>query len=241
MGYTNIAIGVALLLGFEFPQNFNSPYQAVSLQDFWRRWHMTLSRWLRDYLYIPLGGNRRGRARTYLNLMVTMLLGGLWHGASWTFVVWGGLNGLYLSASKAWGEIPSRREPTGPKIPSWIAKAFATLVTFHLICLSWIYFRAPDLARAQAIVTTLGESLLYGDLMDQTSRLRFAHLLLEWRMPFALTALLIAVELWVGSGGSRERWHRVPPLFRYLGYSTLVVATLAFGVFRATHFIYFQF
>ena len=100
-GYTNIAIGVALLLGFEFPQNFASPYTAVSLQDFWRRWHMTLSRWLRDYLYIPLGGNRKGRLFTYRNLMLTMLLGGLWHGAAWTFVIWGGIHGLGLSIERA--------------------------------------------------------------------------------------------------------------------------------------------
>ncbi len=95
-GYTDIAIGLALLLGIQFPQNFNAPYAAASLQDFWRRWHMTLSRWLRDYLYIPLGGNRQGRTRTYVNIMITMLLGGLWHGAAWTFVAWGALHGIGL-------------------------------------------------------------------------------------------------------------------------------------------------
>ena len=95
-GYTDIAIGVAKLLGFQFPQNFDRPYSAQSVQEFWRRWHMTLSRWLRDYLYIPLGGNRKGTVRTYVNLMLTMLLGGLWHGAAWHFVVWGGLHGFYL-------------------------------------------------------------------------------------------------------------------------------------------------
>ena len=99
-GYTDIAIGIALLLGFKFPQNFDSPYAAVSVQDFWRRWHMTLSRWLRDYVYIPLGGNRKGARRTYVNLLLTMLIGGLWHGAGWTFVVWGGLHGLYLAAGR---------------------------------------------------------------------------------------------------------------------------------------------
>ena len=95
-GYTDIAIGLALLLGFTFPRNFDSPYAAVSIQDFWRRWHMTLSRWLRDYLYIPLGGNRKGKVMTYRNLMLTMLIGGLWHGAGWTFVVWGGIHGVGL-------------------------------------------------------------------------------------------------------------------------------------------------
>ena len=97
-GYTDMAIGLALLLGFQLPQNFNRPYLALSLQDFWRRWHMTLSRWLRDYLYIPLGGNRDGERRTYRNLMLTMLLGGLWHGAAWTFLIWGGIHGTALSA-----------------------------------------------------------------------------------------------------------------------------------------------
>ena len=101
-GYTNIAIGIALLLGFTFPQNFDAPYSATSITDFWRRWHMTLSRWLRDYLYIPLGGNRGGSLLTYRNLMLTMLIGGLWHGAGWTFVVWGGIHGTALVAERWW-------------------------------------------------------------------------------------------------------------------------------------------
>src|SRR5579875_3261207 len=122
-GYTNIAIGIALLLGFEFPQNFASPYAAVSLQDFWRRWHMTLSRWLRDYLYIPLGGNRKGRLLTYRNLLLTMLLGGLWHGAAWTFVVWGGIHGLGLAIERLVGW-----RPTG-RVACWIGR----VVTFHVV------------------------------------------------------------------------------------------------------------
>ena len=101
-GYTNIAIGIALLLGFTFPQNFDAPYSATSITDFWRRWHMTLSRWLRDYLYIPLGGNRGGTLLTYRNLMLTMLIGGLWHGAGWTFVVWGGIHGTALVVERWW-------------------------------------------------------------------------------------------------------------------------------------------
>jgi D-alanyl-lipoteichoic acid acyltransferase DltB (MBOAT superfamily) len=113
-GYTDIAIGLALLLGIEFPQNFNAPYAAASLQDFWRRWHMTLSRWLRDYVYIPLGGSRKGRARTYVNLMITMLLGGLWHGAAWTFVAWGGLHGAGLAFERWRGERPTP-DPPVPK------------------------------------------------------------------------------------------------------------------------------
>ncbi|MFZ0325443.1 MAG: MBOAT family O-acyltransferase [Actinomycetes bacterium] len=120
--YTDIAIGLALLLGFRFPQNFDRPYAAASLQSFWRRWHMSLSRWLRDYLYVPLGGNRRGSARTYLNLMLTMLLGGLWHGASWTFVIWGGLHGAGLAVERWWNRRRQRLaaghdEIVGPSNP----------------------------------------------------------------------------------------------------------------------------
>lgn len=134
-GYTDIAIGVALLMGFRFPQNFNRPYAAVSLQDFWRRWHMTLSRWLRDYLYIPLGGSRGSGRVTYRNLMLTMVLGGLWHGAAWTFVVWGALHGCGLAWERWRG--PTRLPP-----------ALARLATFHLVCLGWVFFRSPTLADA---------------------------------------------------------------------------------------------
>jgi D-alanyl-lipoteichoic acid acyltransferase DltB (MBOAT superfamily) len=144
-GYTNIAIGVALLLGFEFPQNFNSPYAAVSLQDFWRRWHMTLSRWLRDYLYIPLGGNRKGSLMTYRNLMLTMLLGGLWHGAAWTFVVWGCIHGVGLCVERATGWRPHTRAQI------W----FGRVLTFHIVCLAWIFFRATSFGNARDVIARL--------------------------------------------------------------------------------------
>jgi alginate O-acetyltransferase complex protein AlgI len=132
-GYTDIAIGLALLMGFIFPQNFRSPYRATGFRDFWRRWHMTLSRFLRDFLYIPLGGNRKGKVRTYVNLMATMVLGGLWHGASWTFVLWGGFHGTALSAEHAFGG--------RIRFPGWLR----WLVTFNLVVFAWILFRSPDL------------------------------------------------------------------------------------------------
>ncbi|HEY2637903.1 MAG TPA: MBOAT family protein [Solirubrobacteraceae bacterium] len=135
-GYTDIAIGLALLMGYVFPQNFDRPYRAASFQEFWRRWHMTLSRFLRDFLYIPLGGNRKGRWKTYRNLMLTMVLGGLWHGAAWTFVLWGTYHGVGLCLNHALaGRI---------RAPQWLK----WLVTFHLIVLGWILFRAQDLATA---------------------------------------------------------------------------------------------
>jgi D-alanyl-lipoteichoic acid acyltransferase DltB (MBOAT superfamily) len=150
-GYTDIAIGLALLLGFTFPQNFDSPYAAVSLRDFWRRWHMTLSRWLRDYLYIPLGGNRKGPARTYLNLMVTMLLGGLWHGASWTFVVWGGIHGTGLSLEHWRRDRPGYVERTPGRAGVWVRR----LLTFNVVCLGWIFFRSDSISSAWEMIAGL--------------------------------------------------------------------------------------
>jgi len=151
-GYTDVAIGCALLLGVRFPLNFDAPYKADSIQDFWRRWHISLSTWLRDYLYIPLGGNRRGGGRTYFNLMTTMLLGGLWHGASWTFVVWGGMHGLALAVTRALGGSKAL-PPEGPY--DWFVRSLKVLVTFHFVCLTWIFFRSPTFAQAWTILRQL--------------------------------------------------------------------------------------
>ena len=153
-GYTNIAIGVALLLGFEFPQNFNAPYAAVSLQDFWRRWHMTLSRWLRDYLYIPLGGNRKGRLLTYRNLLLTMLLGGLWHGAAWTFVAWGAIHGAGLAVERLRGDVRRALGRPAPPDTMW-RRVLGRVVTFHVVCFGWIFFRADSFGRAWDVITQL--------------------------------------------------------------------------------------
>jgi alginate O-acetyltransferase complex protein AlgI len=151
-GYTDIAIGIAMLFGFQFPKNFDYPYAATSIQEFWRRWHMTLSRWLRDYLYVPLGGNRKGVPRTYVNLMLTMLLGGLWHGASWNFVIWGALHGFYLVFERL----------VLNRIPGWQSELLPVrllrwLVTFHLVCFAWIFFRAETFADSVLVLDKLGE------------------------------------------------------------------------------------
>jgi alginate O-acetyltransferase complex protein AlgI len=151
-GYTDIAIGCANLLGFRFPQNFDRPYSARSLQDFWRRWHMTLSRWLRDYLYVPLGGNRKGPTRTYENIMITMLLGGLWHGAAWHFVVWGGLHGTYLAVGH-WKR-DRRAEGLLAEPPDTVLVAWGQrLVTFTLVCVAWAFFRADSVATALSLLS----------------------------------------------------------------------------------------
>ena len=148
-GYTDIAIGVAKLLGFQFPQNFDRPYSARSLQDFWRRWHMTLSRWLRDYLYIPLGGSRRGEIRTYVNIVVTMVLGGLWHGAAWTFVFWG----LYHGVGQAIGAWKRANLPERPQTPMLVWGQ--RLSTFALVCVGWVFFRADSMATAFTLLGRL--------------------------------------------------------------------------------------
>ncbi len=153
-GYSDIARGSAQLLGFHFMVNFRQPYLATSLQDFWRRWHISLSTWLRDYLYIPLGGSRNGEAMTYRNLMLTMLLGGLWHGANWTFVVWGGIHGAGLAAERKLGEVGSHRSQVGTLVAwrPWVAR----IVVFHLVCLAWIFFRAESVGAAFAMLGGLG-------------------------------------------------------------------------------------
>jgi alginate O-acetyltransferase complex protein AlgI len=150
-GYTDIAIGLALLLGFRFPQNFDAPYTARNLQDFWRRWHMTLSRWLRDYLYIPLGGSANGQAQTIRNIMITMVLGGLWHGAAWTFVVWGGLMGVGQSFGHLRRSSRVRRGlppvPDGP-VRVWVQR----FLTFQYVCLGWVFFNANGMSQAFSVL-----------------------------------------------------------------------------------------
>jgi len=145
-GYTDMAIGMAKLLGFHFPVNFRRPYLASSITDFWHRWHISLSRWLRDYLYIPLGGNRHGRLQTYRNLMLTMLLGGLWHGASWNFVVWGGYHGALLSLERMWHQVSGRPETRGNtrlEPARWtIWYPLQAVITFGLVMIGWVFFRA---------------------------------------------------------------------------------------------------
>ncbi|MGI9305284.1 MAG: MBOAT family O-acyltransferase [Gammaproteobacteria bacterium] len=149
-GYSDMAVGLARMFGIQLPLNFFSPYKAVNIIEFWRRWHLTLSRFLRDYLYIPLGGGRRGVTRRYLNLVITMLLGGLWHGASWTFVAWGGLHGFYLVTNHAW-----RRYGFSSTTSSWWGRATACLITFLAVVVGWVFFRAESFAAASSILQAM--------------------------------------------------------------------------------------
>lgn len=146
-GYSDMAIGAARMFGIKIPINFNSPYKAISIIDFWRRWHITLSSFLRDYLYIPLGGNRQGKVRRYVNLLTTMVLGGLWHGAGWTFIFWGGLHGFYLIINHQWNAW-RRAQGHDPKKSSWLSKLLGIFITFIAVVISWVFFRAENMNTA---------------------------------------------------------------------------------------------
>ena len=164
--YADIAIGVSLLLGFELPDNFNAPYTAISVQDFWRRWHMTLSRWLRDYLYIPLGGNRKGQTRTYVNIMITMVLGGLWHGAGWPFILWGFLHGgaqvvehrrVDVRRSRAQRRLQGGAPPGAPEIDTrpWGGGVWPRLGVFAYVTFAWVFFRSATFGAALSVLAQL--------------------------------------------------------------------------------------
>ena len=220
-GYTDMAIGLALLLGIRFPQNFDRPYAAASIQDFWRRWHMTLSRWLRDYLYIPLGGSRKGSLRTYINLLLTMTLGGLWHGASLTFVAWGLWQGLGLAVERAVG-YGGRRQILG------------RLITFHFICLGWILFRAQG--------PGLEGFRLAGTLL--------ARLATAWTAPPAsvMGPLLVAggMILWQqlpgrALAGAERGFGRLPLIVQGAALGVFIFLCMMLGPRGVAPFIYFQF
>jgi D-alanyl-lipoteichoic acid acyltransferase DltB (MBOAT superfamily) len=161
-GYSDVAIGSAKLFGYELPKNFDAPYISRDLQEFWRRWHISLSSWLRDYLYVTLGGNRGGTWKTYRNLLLTMVLGGLWHGASWNFVIWGALHGSALAVNRAWQRArPDSRRSSRPRPAATAPPSLGTLVsvfaTFHFVCFAWIFFRAPTFAHATLVITRIAK------------------------------------------------------------------------------------
>ena len=156
-GYSDMAIGIALLLGFRFPQNFNAPYKSATITEFWRRWHISLSSWLRDYLYISLGGNRRGTARTYLNLIITMVLGGLWHGAALRFVLWGALHGVALALHKLWLAINPWAKVRGEEMNA-LSRLLGMILTFHIVCLGWLLFRAEDMQTVHLMLYQIAHS-----------------------------------------------------------------------------------
>ena len=236
-GYSTCAIGIALCLGFSLPHNFHFPYAAIGFSDFWRRWHISLSTWLRDYLYIGLGGNRKGHARTYVNLMLTMLLGGLWHGASWKFVVWGGLHGLYLLAERVvrrlWGQ--------SSWVSRWYGKVFLALLTYYLVCITWVFFRAQDFSAGFALLTTMLTGLpgLRGSGAPATSLT--VTLAWEQRIPvLAVSVAMLAGHWLLRDRGLEPAWCRLPWWVRALALAFLLFSLIQTPVGDRA-FIYFQF
>jgi D-alanyl-lipoteichoic acid acyltransferase DltB (MBOAT superfamily) len=220
-GYSDIARGCAQILGFHFMVNFRQPYFADSFQDFWRRWHISLSTWLRDYLYIPLGGNRFGERKTYRNLLLTMLLGGLWHGANWTFVVWGALHGSGLAIERKL----TRNRPALLIFPKLIKR----VLVFHVVCLSWIFFRAPSLRAASAMLRGL--------------------FVWNWRPEFPAAFLFLAIfsipllllDVYLELSGD-EYCFASASVERRVAFGLACAVIIAFlGANQANAFIYFQF
>ena len=221
--YSDIARGCARLLGYELPLNFNQPYMAVSIADFWRRWHMTLSRWLRDYLFIPLGGSRGGKLFTYRNLFLTMLLGGLWHGAAWTFVAWGALNGIFLLVEKGWHDWRGTK-PKPLEEMSGRERFIRRVIVFHLITFTRIFFRAPTFAVALQMI---------GTILSPSTWVAEASFAL-----FAIPATMIAYFM---LSKYKARLQAIRPEGKALfGYAAVGVVLLVFGASQA-EFIYFQF
>ncbi len=267
-GYSDMAIGLSRLFGIVLPLNFHSPYKAVNIADFWRRWHMTLSRFLRDYLYIPLGGNRRGPVRRYASLMITMVLGGLWHGAGWTFVLWGTLHGVYLVINHGWHAL---RRSWGHDIrrSTWWGRACGCVITFTAVVIGWVLFRSADLAAAVAMLKAMaglnglvlpdfwlpkwgaagawlaGHGVRFGDTHDLVGggvvNWIGISLLIVWFAPNTqqlLTAYRPALALFAERYEGRLAW-RPAPLYALLTAALALIAI--FNLHKQSEFLYFQF
>ncbi|MDH3732960.1 MAG: MBOAT family protein [Gemmatimonadota bacterium] len=225
-GYSTCAIGAAMCLGFVLPDNFRFPYAAIGFSDFWRRWHISLSEWLRDYLYIPLGGNRTSAVRVHVNLLITMLLGGLWHGAAWRFVAWGGLHGIYLIVER----ILVARFSRFVSLESTAVRVCLALVTYGLVCLTWVFFRATDFASAWAMLRamTIGSD---ANLIVGTSAVLSVG---------AVTLFLLATHWWLRDSSLEQKWGRLGLAGQVIVLLVMLVSlALVHGDQRA--FIYFQF
>ena len=215
-GYTDMAIGSAYLFNIVLPLNFNSPYKALNIQDFWRRWHMTLSRWLRDYLYIPLGGNRYGDGRTYLNLFLTFLLGGLWHGAGWTFVLWGAMHGAGTALHKFW-------QSFGIALPRWLA----WFVTFNFVNVAWVFFRARDFDDAIKVLS--GMAGLNGFALGR----EVPNTALWLSLAFMFVVVL--------APNSMELRQKFKPDRVFTAITVVLILVALFSIDRVSEFLYFQF
>jgi alginate O-acetyltransferase complex protein AlgI len=248
-GYSDMAVGLSLLIGVRLPYNFNSPYQAWNITEFWRRWHMTLSRFLRDYLYVALGGNRRGRARRYINLLLTMLLGGLWHGASWTFVIWGGLHGAYLVVNHFWHWLRERLgigKATGTR--AWLGRAAGVALTMLCVMVGWVYFRATSLETANGIVASMFGLSEGGAPIGSLAG--YAEGIIPWLAGFSLLALFARnsqrlidghFTRWLDSKASHARFGELLAFLVGAMCVGIVLMAVAAASRSVTEFIYFNF
>jgi len=230
-GYSDIARGLAKLMGFDLMVNFRCPYFARNIREFWRKWHISLSTWLRDYLYISLGGNRKGALKTYRNIFITMLLGGLWHGASWTFIIWGALHGLYISIAKIFRD---KRPAATPSVDdSVFKKSYQIAFTFAIVIFAWIFFRAANLNEAayiiKSIFTAKGDLFVSGGAM-----LTIAQGLL------GIISVLLIERLSTKEDTGDVLCFR-PTALRWAVYYLVIFGIILFGIHGGEQFIYFQF
>ncbi len=230
-GYSDIAIGFARVLGFDFPENFRTPYFSQNFSEFWRRWHISLSSWLRDYLYISLGGNRHGKFNTYRNNMLTMLLGGLWHGANWTFVFWGFLHGLYLIVQRFLGK-PFGKIMDALYFPKALKVSVNIAIVYFFTCLAWIFFRSPNFGIATDVIANMAsfEGFNFVSLMNK-------FLVMKGVMLIGFLLMVEISDLKFNWGGVVMR----SPAFRVASFAVLLWMIAFFGTFGSNAFIYFQF
>jgi D-alanyl-lipoteichoic acid acyltransferase DltB (MBOAT superfamily) len=247
-GYSNIAIGVAKILGYELPDNFNRPYFAQSIREFWKRWHMTLNQWFRDYVYIPLGGNRVAKWRLILNTLIVFAITGLWHGAAWTFVIWGLLHGFYLVAEILLGGIFGRIK-FWPKVQNFfLFKGFKIFLTFHLVLFAWIFFRANSISDAFYIVNHLfdnfGQIFVYfNDAEVFSAFVDGLGLSLPWMKAMAMFLVFMGV-VHVCQGKTLRMGDfqmKLPVVLRWSFLYFIILGILFFGQFGYTEFVYFKF
>lgn len=250
-GYSDMAIGASRLFGIRLPINFNSPYKATNIIDFWRRWHMTLSAFLRDYLYIPLGGNRQGPIRRHANLMATMLLGGMWHGASWTFIAWGGLHGAYLVINHAWCALRGKHGD-GSVVPQWLGNALGLVLTFLAVVVAWVFFRAETFDGASRIIQGMARldelTSLFGASAASLDAIFSGYMVPQDPLPYFIGLFGIGLLIAWTFPNSQELMDRITldgEALRYLSIGALLFVIFVLAAISASRgtseFIYFNF
>jgi alginate O-acetyltransferase complex protein AlgI len=235
-GYSDIAIGAAEVMGFRLMENFRTPYYSLSVSEFWRRWHISLSTWFKDYVYVPLGGNRVSKGRHIINLLITFSVSGLWHGANWTYVIWGFLNGLYLVfgwLTKDWRD--RFFAAVGLPVETAVRKVLMLSTTFLLTCFAWIVFRARNMTDAAYVFTHLASGWNFHHIATEQFWMR--------QMPVAVAGILVLEigQLWSSEVSVPSLIGKMPIAARWAIYASFVMAVLMFGVYKQMQFIYFQF